>query len=579
MRQYAVRAIRPYRKPLADGEFLHFMVQQTRKTHRAAAVLFMLLAFAAALLAVWLCVRPRPQTPAASVPAPVSAGAPEASDAVFEEFFSCLARKDWTGADGCLTGGSLGLDGTPEDPTALRLWQAQRDAWRFVPAGEPTLSDGYLLARWKVSTLDYSTLPGAVRPLVNELLARAAEAASLKSEIYDENGEYRQELLMSSLDSALDTVLQDAGAFLTEREVAVRAEAVDGRWRIRPDAELLRALTGGAVSDETGGPAESYDGYVGNLLARSLEGLAEIPVVYRLPENTVVAPKPTKSGFGRSKKAADTAKVLAEAEPLLNGRKLIWSTDKKTVADRWINWYRDDSIFAITWRQQTGGMYLTFCEVVVSHPSQFRRYLADNSFNSRYRYTPTQMAKTVNAVVGISGDFYKYRKLGIVVYQGKLYRCETKKLDTCFVDSAGNLKFVRHGELKNEETVRRYIEENDIRFSLSFGPIMIENGKNVLPKSKYPVGQIHENYTRCSISQLGEGHYLVAVASLTRSNLPLKKLADELISLGVDNAYALDGGQTASIVINGKLANPVDFGEERMMSDILYFATAIPNGE
>ena len=71
----------------------------------------------------------------------------------------------------------------------------------------------------------------------------------------------------------------------------------------------------------------------------------------------------------------------------------------------------------------------------------------------------------------------------------------------------------------------------------------------------------------------------MAVASLTRSNLPLKKLTDELIAMGVDNAYALDGGQTASIVINGKLTNPVDFGEERMMSDILYFATAIPDGE
>ena len=56
-------------------------------------------------------------------------------------------------------------------------------------------------------------------------------------------------------------------------------------------------------------------------------------------------------------------------------------------------------------------------------------------------------------------------------------------------------------------------------------------------------------------------------------------MAEALKSLGVENAYALDGGQTASIVINGKLVNPVDFGEERMMSDIIYFASAIPDGE
>ena len=315
----------------------------------------------------------------------------------------------------------------------------------------------------------------------------------------------------------------------------------------------------------------------GDLMAGYLDGLIFIKPAYRLADDTVVAPKPAKSAFGRSKKPADTARVLAEAELLLNGRELIWSPDRKTADDRWINWYRDDTIFAVTWRQRSAGMDLTFCEVVVAHPSQFRRYMADNSFSSRYRYTPTQMTKTVNAVVGISGDFCKYRKLGIVVYGGRLCRCETRKLDICFVDADGNLKFVHRGELAGEEEVKRYIEENDIRFSLAFGPIMIEDGKNVVPTKKYPVGQILEDYTRCSISQLGEGHYLIAIASRGRNELPLKKLANELLAMGVDNAYALDGGQTASIVINGKLSNPVDFGEERLMSDIIYFATAIPN--
>ena len=315
----------------------------------------------------------------------------------------------------------------------------------------------------------------------------------------------------------------------------------------------------------------------GDLMAGYLDGLIFIKPAYRLTDDAVVAPKPAKSAFGRSKKPADTARVLEEAELLLNGRELIWSPDRKTADDRWINWYRDDTIFAVTWRQRSSGMDLTFCEVVVAHPSQFRRYMADNSFSSRYRYTPTQMAKTVNAVVGISGDFCKYRKLGIVVYKGRLCRCETRKLDICFVDADGNLKFVRRGTFPGEEEVKRYIEENDIRFSLAFGPIMIENGKNVVPTKKYPVGQILEDYTRCSISQLGEGHYLIAVASRGRNELPLKKLANELLAMGVDNAYALDGGQTASIVINGRLSNPVDFGEERLMSDIIYFATAIPN--
>ena len=554
------------------------MVRENKTTHPVLGTVFMLLALCAALSAVWLCARP--QTGAANPAAPVSGTSPEVSAAVFEEFFSCLGRKDFAGADRCLAEGSLGLDMEPEDESSAALWHALRESWSFTPAGEATLSGTGLVRAYRVQSLDLTALPEKLNALVNERLARAAETATLKSEVYDENGEYLPELITSSMEQALKELLDAPEPYYGTRDVEIQAENVDGQWRIRADSAFMEALTGGAV--KTVGAAElptAWGDSVNKLTARALEGLAVVPVVYRIPENAVVAPKPTKSHFGRSKKAKDTAPVLEAAKDLLEGKDLIWSVDTKMVDDQWVNWYQDETIFAVTWRQSYGGMYFTFCEVVVAHPSQFRRYLADNAFNSRYRYTPTQMAKTVNAVVGISGDFYKYRKLGIVVYQRELYRNEMKKLDICFVDASGNLHYVRRGTFKDEQSVRDYLRENDIVFSLAFGPIMIENGEVCLPKGKYPVGQIQQNYTRCSISQLGEGHYFVAVAALKHSNNTLDKMAAALKSLGIDNAYALDGGQTASIIINGRLVNPVDFGEERMMSDIIYFATALPNGE
>ena len=48
---------------------------------------------------------------------------------------------------------------------------------------------------------------------------------------------------------------------------------------------------------------------------------------------------------------------------------------------------------------------------------------------------------------------------------------------------------------------------------------------------------------------------------------------------GVPNAYCLDGGQTATMVIGGEVFNHVDWGTERAVSDIIYFATAIPESE
>ena len=45
---------------------------------------------------------------------------------------------------------------------------------------------------------------------------------------------------------------------------------------------------------------------------------------------------------------------------------------------------------------------------------------------------------------------------------------------------------------------------------------------------------------------------------------------------GVVNAYNLDGGQTGEIVINNEIINHIDFGEERTVSDMMFFATAMP---
>ena len=54
------------------------------------------------------------------------------------------------------------------------------------------------------------------------------------------------------------------------------------------------------------------------------------------------------------------------------------------------------------------------------------------------------------------------------------------------------------------------------------------------------------------------------------------EFARELEALGVDKAFSLDGGQSAAIVTNDRLINRPVFGSQRYMSDIIYFATAIP---
>ena len=49
-----------------------------------------------------------------------------------------------------------------------------------------------------------------------------------------------------------------------------------------------------------------------------------------------------------------------------------------------------------------------------------------------------------------------------------------------------------------------------------------------------------------------------------------------MVEKGCVKAYTLDGGQTATTVFNGQLINPVQFGWEKPISDVIYFATALP---
>ncbi len=325
---------------------------------------------------------------------------------------------------------------------------------------------------------------------------------------------------------------------------------------------------------------ESYERRINNLSATAMDGIIAIPKSYLLPEDTVIAPVPDPANFGRSADPADTIEVLARAEELLDGQETVWSPDIDIRKDSEVLWYLDDTILSITWKQVINSTVYTFTEVKVGHPSQFRRYLADNTFASPVQYLPTELAQTVHAVSAMSADFYKFRQYGIVIYQRQLYCTEGRWLDSCFVDGKGDLNFIHRGELTTEEAIQRYIDENDILFSLSFGPILIEDGVNVVPEN-YLIGEIKDNYARAAICQLDELHYLLVTANHERyyaDSVPkVATVAQVLYDMGVPNAYTLDGGQTASILIGGQLINPVQFGVEREVSDIYYFATALPN--
>ena len=97
----------------------------------------------------------------------------------------------------------------------------------------------------------------------------------------------------------------------------------------------------------------------------------------------------------------------------------------------------------------------------------------------------------------------------------------------------------------------------------------------------YGVGEITEGYARAALCQMDSLHYIVVTANTTgpHQSIPtVAQFAKNIAATGCRMAYCLDGGQTATIVMNNDLVNRPVYGQQRKSSDIIYFATAVPEG-
>ena len=320
------------------------------------------------------------------------------------------------------------------------------------------------------------------------------------------------------------------------------------------------------------------------------------PIRYSIPEGTLVAPAPRPEGYG-SVSNDNSAEILNVIERARESGLL--GADERMVFDPNANFYRggnakdiryyiDDTILVILWKEDIEGNSVTFTEVKVADGSQFRRKLADDSFGVQVQYFATELASSTNAVVAMNADYYLFRDFGIVAYNRELFRFNTGSfsgpyskyncVDTLFVTSGGDFLYKRVGEQNTWDSILHFMWDYDVLFTVAFGPVLVENGQPLVC-DWYPVGEIDKGYSRAGIGQVDKLHYLYM--SLNHSpekeaRWTVNTFAQHFAEQGVITAYCLDGGQTGEVVFKGEPYNYIDFNKERQVSDIIYFATALP---
>ena len=223
----------------------------------------------------------------------------------------------------------------------------------------------------------------------------------------------------------------------------------------------------------------------------------------------------------------------------------------------------------------------SYAFITIKDPSQLRTAPADGkTFASRYTAPVKKIARNVNAVLAINGDycasFSGDKKKNFILRQGTVYR-ETVEpsLDMLLIDEDGDFHILTRDE-NLEEADLTEIDGKKIINAFQFGPALVIDGEPVsdeelLDLTHSPVNaRPHGNEQRMCIAQIGPLQYMVL--STLRSHLV--KMRDLAMSLAdVKTAYILDGGESSQMVFLGALVNK-NTSSPRPITDIIYFASA-----
>jgi exopolysaccharide biosynthesis protein len=196
------------------------------------------------------------------------------------------------------------------------------------------------------------------------------------------------------------------------------------------------------------------------------------------------------------------------------------------------------------------------------------------------------MAKNQNAVVAIGGDYFSDAKNGYVVRQYTVYRKSPKDVyDMLLVDDKGDFHIILQSD---PAELKALLTESGLTFpnAFHFGPALIKDGE-LLPSPQYYVDNGNKYNTRstseprCAIGQMGPLEYMFVVVDGRRDDsdgCSTDELAAWMHEQGVQQAYNLDGGNSALMWFGGENYSDKTVKGERSVSAIIYIATAVDHG-
>lgn len=200
--------------------------------------------------------------------------------------------------------------------------------------------------------------------------------------------------------------------------------------------------------------------------------------------------------------------------------------------------------------------------IKVNKASQVKSEFAGGSFSSKTEET-SEIAKNNKAVFAVNGGGIQYKSRSTVIRNGKVYRSGFAPLE---VRKNGTL-FIGDGRRTTDDMLKQ-----GVLHTFDFGPELLINGK--VPSFKDQDWFTTVRAPRTAIGQRKPYEYIIITVdgrSSESSGMTFAELVKVFQSKGVKWAYNLDGGGSTTLYYLDNILNHPSDGEERPISDILYF--------
>lgn len=237
------------------------------------------------------------------------------------------------------------------------------------------------------------------------------------------------------------------------------------------------------------------------------------------------------------------------------------------------NSYEDNNIKISINEYYENSTKIYVADVEVKNSSYLKTAFAKSTYGKNITDKTSNIAKDVNAILAINGDYYGVQESGYVLRNGEIYRSIAKQnQEDLIIYEDGSFEIINEKDYSLAD-----LKEKGAKNVLSFGPALIKSG-TVSVSTNSEVGKAMASNPRTAIGIISENHY-VFVVSDGRTNeskgLSLYELATFMKEkLNVEIAYNLDGGGSSTMYFNGNVVNnPTTNGNkisERSVSDIVY---------